>query len=199
MILISDRKTSAGWRASVQYSSVNAARFHINLFGRALPTRSVGVNAVNLVNPALQTGTQRSKDRRVTVSLGTALHSQDELAQQAADVKSVLLFFRSAESLRDESLRRLDLLEAKLRRQIEAGEGFTETDWSQVRSDNPPRHFPRPLGPLAKDEAQICLQRAMDNLEQRRAVIKEHYQSIHEAVAGGFPFLEVIEAAEIVD
>lgn len=183
-------RSAVGWTASVQYHVVRDNWYFIHI---SRPPD--GRRYIDLVNPSLQTGTTQSRARSITVTLESSLFTSADLAQQHDSGTAIAPFFRSAESLRDESLRRFDMLEAKVGEQIRSGSGFTETDWSNVRSDNPPYTSHRPTGPLAKDEEQICLQRATEILDQRRALIREHYRLIYEVVVDAFPFFVVIDQA----
>jgi hypothetical protein len=192
VILIGACRASEDWTASVQYSVARNAWFHINVFGSAFPINSSGVQRINLVNPSLRVDDGRSPNRGITVSLESSLLTAAELTQQPITGEAIAPFFQSAESLRDESLRRLDLLAAKVQQQIRSGSGFTETDWSDVRSDNPPSPMPRSTGPLSKETTQTCLDRADEILEQRRGIIREHYRSIYQVVVDAFPFVSVI-------
>ncbi len=192
VILIAASRASEDWTASVQYSVARNAWFHINIFGSAIPMNSSGVHRIDLVNPSLLFDNSPSQDRGVTVSFASSLLTDAELARQPITGDAITPFFQSAESLRDEALRRIDLLAAKVQQQIRSGSGFTETDWSDVRSDNPPRPMRRPTGPLTKETEQSCLRRATEILQQRRGIINEHYRSMHQVVVDAFPFLPVI-------
>jgi hypothetical protein len=192
VILIGACRASEDWTASVQYSVVRNAWFHINIFGRAIPMNSSGVNRIDLVNPSLQIADGPSQRGGVTVSFESSLLTDAELTKQPITGEAIAPFFRSAESLRDESLRRIDLLAAKMQQQIRSGSGFTETEWSHVRSDQPPQPMRRPAGPLPIETAQSFLRRASELLEQRCELIRKHYRSIHRVTDGAFPFLSAI-------
>lgn len=195
VILIGAARLADGWTASIQYSSVHKSLFHVGLSRNRDAMTSNGRDRIDLVNPSLQTGTDLLQENMITVSLKSSLDSDADLIDQSSGGQAIAPFFRSAESLRDESLRRLDLLENKMREQIRLGAGFTETDWQDVRSDNPPVEHFRATAPLSEEEQEVCLRQATKLFEERRTLIRKNHLAIHEAVVRAFPFYVAIVSA----
>ena len=183
-----------GWAVSMQHSTGEGGKFHINIFHeRLIPKQSDGFT-LNLVNPMLKHLQQSSSNH--TIAFTTIVALGGELARPQDDV---LVWLSSAEQLRDAALRQLDTLELIALKRIEAGEGMTITDWTHVRSDNPPISIPRETGPLPEDEERKFKQRASEIIDGRRSVIREHFQEIYAAVSDAFPFVNAFEDSLIRD
>ena len=96
----------------------------------------------------------------------------------------------SPEALRDELLRVFDQLGQETSKRIAAG-GVVYTDWSGVRSDNPPRDFPLGRPPPAPIATKLTAL-ADREIDRRRQIVEQEYQAIHAALLSVFPLKEAL-------
>lgn len=107
-------------------------------------------------------------------------------------LKELASWFANAETFRAVGLKRLDVLEASIRKQMATGDAIASVTRTIVeggdRSDNPPQRFEedatRELLAAERDEV---LATALENVADRRAIFAAHSDEMYESILKVFP------------
>ena len=187
---------SEGWGAVVYYywstvSGTNDINFSMSFKRITNPlNRNVGFSLSLPDQTNSVTITKQSQGYQCKVSTF-------ESKARAEVNEEILVYLSSPETFRDLALKQMDLFEAKVYEDFESGDAwFRHADLSDVRADNPPRYMGIPKGGvLPKDVKDEAIAEMLEEIENRRLIIRENYQELYDAAKKAFPLHEIVQSA----
>ena len=180
-----------GWAATVNYNVKPAGNGHsvfVTLVEQVNNHVYLSDTNIRLNNPSAEAKVRETNEVEYRYKTRfPATWRQDLEGWQAKHSAKFLNLFESPESLRDSVLADLAELKKNASDQIPRLENVWAVDFSNVRSDNPPRDILIRMSPPSEATKTKLLDQVMSQLNAMENFINEDYQEMHAAITKAMP------------
>ena len=178
-----------GWAAAVNIYSNGSCYAVVGLVKDENSNFSFDVNGSNQVISLSQSSVKSTvkEDPKLRYEFEVRLPFKTTPEAAKSRHKHVVSLFESPESLLDTVLSDIETLRRIATEEVSQPEKITATDWSNVRSDNPPRPLPPFRAPPSEAVQQKLLAEIRSQLDAREKILRENSQQMHAALKKAFP------------